>query len=105
MDANFIIETDTDGVEKAALEWVERAETGRMYSMENITREIYGADFDTDEFWRTCVNIGPVISQHGFKRIHYRSRRFWIKTTSGHNATLTRGAQTVDKGDAGSPSR
>ena len=82
MDANFIAATDMESVERKSAEWAKTALTNHLYSMADITEEIYGASFDTDEFWRVVMHIGPAISAHGFKRTFWKNRRWWVKKSS-----------------------
>ena len=93
MEPNFLATTDMESVEKAAVTWTQTARTNHLYSMADITEEIYGAAFDTEEFWRVVMHIGPAISAQGFKRTYWKNRRWWVKKTadSTHNAAVTGG--------------
>ncbi len=86
MDAEFIAMSDTAAVEKAALSWAQTAESNRLYSMDEIASQMFGAEYDTEKFWRVACNIGPAISSHGFKKVYWKNRRFWIKS-SGFTTT------------------
>jgi len=65
-------------------------------AMVDTTDEIYGAAFDTEEFWRVVMHIGPAISAQGFKRTYWKNRRWLVKKTadSTHNAKVRRGPAT-----------
>ena len=90
MDANFLATTDMESVEKAAAVWAQNEITNHLYSMADITEEIYGAGFDTEEFWRVVMHIGPAISALGFKRTYWKNRRWWVrKVGAGDTATKT----------------
>ena len=96
MDANFLATTDMESVEKAAAAWARTARHNHLYSMADITEEIYGAGFDTDEFWRVVMHIGPAIAALGFKRTLWKNRRWWVRkvgagdtVTEGHNAKVS----------------
>jgi hypothetical protein len=64
--------------------------------MDEISSEIYGTNYDTEEFWRVVVHIGPAISQHGFKKVYWKNRRFWVKKVGADRTAPNLNSTTPD---------
>lgn len=79
MDGRFVASTDSDSVVYAVIAWAESADPSRIYSMADVVLEIYGVEYETDEFWRVAPAVGDGLRTCGFKQVSYRNRRFWVK--------------------------
>jgi len=80
MNMDFVLNTYMDDVDEAVKEWARNADNTRVYTMKEIAKEIYLADFGTKEYHRTAPNIGPSLQRYGFKRYHYKGRRYWVRS-------------------------
>ena len=79
MDAKFLALSDAPHVAIAVVSWVKTADTDRFYSMVEIVDEMYGVEFDTDEFWRVASRAGDTLRECGFRQVNYKNRRIWVK--------------------------